>query len=283
MKLNRWIIWGASGVVVLALIGYFAVMPMLQVSSYKKAAEPKQQQLQDKMQRVYDSFKRDVFTKSDTETASDKADIQIGFDAVKDAQTALDLDTAVLTQFSSRPLLDWNSNYKAAGELDAQEATYASKSRSFLTDYKALLTYADKINELGTEFTNATKELEAMGDNETPAALADKIDAAAATLQTTADKVKAVTPPTYLKDNHESAVKAVDGMITVLKELSAATRKLDITKITALSNDMTKQETAAAHLDQDLVTKLQSDSPIRNQINELRDLNDGIVRGYAKL
>jgi hypothetical protein len=28
---------------------------------------------------------------------------------------------------------------------------------------------------------------------------------------------------------------------------------------------------------------LQSDSPIRNQINELRDLNDGIVRGYAKL
>src|SRR5437867_338094 len=107
MKRNTVIALSGVGLSILVgtAVGYFVVTPSVQVSNYKKAAEASHLVVNEKMAKVYDSFKRDAFTKTD-QPNSDKADIKVGLDAVKAAESSLDENAQTLTRFRALPLLD---------------------------------------------------------------------------------------------------------------------------------------------------------------------------------
>jgi hypothetical protein len=270
------------GAIVIIAISYFAVVPAIQVSEYKKSASS-QTAVNDKMLRVYDNFKSSVFTKTDTKAASDKVDIDSGQDAVKDAQAALDSNEKSLTKFHALPLLAWNKKYKAAEDTDTNEIAYIQKSRNFLQNYTALLTYSQKENVLSQKVETIDTDMESLKSATTPAAVATSIDTIVTKLQPLVDEDRTIIPPTYLQASHTAELASITDLVDSLKGMSAAVRALDLTKITTYSNKVDKAVTDATKQEEQFITDLHQKSTIAVEMIELRLLNDKIFKGYASL
>jgi hypothetical protein len=282
MSSKRLALIAAVAIIVIGGLVYFVAVPMMQVAAYKKA-DSRHAQVNDKMVRVYDSFKRDIFTSTDSKLASDKLDLQIARDAVKDAQSALDANTASMTSFSPWPLLEWQGTYSRAKTIDTDEDAYIKKARAFLADYQVLIDFVAKEAELAAEIETTTQDIQTINNYEAPTAMATAIDGIATKLQATLDKEKALTPPAYLKDYYTKSITVAQQMITTFRSMAAATRTLDVAKLNTISTDLNKQTTELERQGQALITNLQTDSPIQRQINDLRAAHTTITAGYAKL
>jgi hypothetical protein len=272
-----------TSVVVVAALGYFLAVPSLQVSAYKKDASAKHQQVNDKMLRVYDSFKREAFTSTDSTPQKDKLDVQVARDAVKDAEDGLNANAPAMTKFSAWPLLDWNKAYKQATDTDAAEENYVKQARSFLSEYKVLLEYTDKTAAIGIKMESALKDLETLGNESDPKKMATLIDADVAKFKPVVEEFKALTPPDYLKDNTDTGTKVVEKLIVTLQDLAAGARTLDLDKLTKAAADATTEEADLDKASKDFVDVLQHKSPLQDHITKLRDLNSTIVAGYGKI
>lgn len=270
-------------VMVAAAISYFTIVPMLQVSGYKKAAEAKHAQVNDKMMRVYDSFKRNVFTDPKSEPENDKVDVQVGLDAVKDARATLDANAPAMTKFSALPLLGWQKSYRQATDIDNQETAYVKDARSFLNDYETLLTFTGKETDIGLALEQATKQLQTLGDLGTPAAMAAALDDSIGKLRPFIDQDRALTVPAYLKANHDQQLQSITQMLNSLSDLAAAARALDLTKITKISADIDHESADLDTQSRAEITLLQHDSPIAHQLDRLRTSGNTVTLSYAKL
>jgi hypothetical protein len=153
---KTYLVSGLLMLIVALAMGYFVGVPLAQIKQ-EKSLEAKHKQVNDKLAKVYDSFKRDVFTKAGTPSGTAKADVKVGLDAVKDARSELNADAPALTKFSALPLLDWNQTYHTAKSLDAREEQYIKDARAFLDQYDALLVYTDKSADLQAQIEAATK------------------------------------------------------------------------------------------------------------------------------
>jgi hypothetical protein len=271
-----------AAVVIAAAIGYFAVVPMMQVNAQKNLAA-KHKAVADKMDKVYDSFKRDVFTKTDEDSSAAKIDVKVAQDAVKDARAELDANAAALTKFRALPLLGWNKQYAAATQADRNEETYIAKSRTLLNDYQGLLTFTDQNADLGTKVEASVKQLDTLSENDTPEQVAAKLDATTAQLQPLVDQARKLTAPAFVQDENTAELKDADAIIADFKQMAAAARQLDVAKITAASDNLTKTINDSDTREKAFFAKLHTDSPIQKQIDALHDLDTTISRDYGRL
>lgn len=214
---------------------------------------------------------------------SAKADVKVGLDAVKDARSALDTNAADMTKFKAWPLLGWNQSYRAATDLDAREEQYVKDARAFLDMYDGLLAYADKNIDLQAEAEKALSNLETIGENDTPEQAAAKVEASAAKIQTLIDQSKAMTPPAFLKTQHDEELVFAGKLVAEFKTMAAAARNLDVDKLIASETAITTLANDGERLSQTYITKLQRDSAVQKSIDDLRGLNDKIGQLHAKL
>jgi hypothetical protein len=268
--------------IVALAVGYFVGVPMAQIKQ-EKALEAKHKQVNDKLAKVYDSFKRDVFTKADTPSGTAKADVKVGLDAVKDARSELNADAPALTKFSALPLLDWNQTYRTAKSLDAREEQYIKDARAFLDQYDALLVYTDKGADLQAQIETATKQVETISDSDTPAQMAAKLNTAADHLQPLVEQAKTITPPSYLKDLNDQELALGNQLVGVIRDLATGASKLDLKKITDASNRLDQLSNQGNSLDQAVITKLQRDSDIQQHSDTLRTTGDQLGHDFASL
>lgn len=269
-------------VLVLLALGYFFGVPAMQVRQ-QKSLLTRHKQIDDKLVKVYDSFKRDSFTKTDTDSVTEKNDAKIGLDAIKDARTAINDNATALTQFKAWPLLDWQKKYHDATQVDAQEETYVKDARTFLDNYEGLLKYVDQAADIDSGAEKVIKDMESISESDTPANIAKKLDTFVAQLTPIEAKAKALTPPDFIKEDHEADVKTIDRLITDIKQMAEGARKLDIGKITTASDDVQKATDEADARTKTFVTKLHTDSVIQKSIDVLTLANNDITRGYNGL
>ena len=267
---------------VLAAAGYFFVVPTLQVADQKKL-ESKHNAVNDKLVRVYDNFKTGAFSRTDTKTAEDKADLKAGREAVEDAKAALDANETALTKFTSLPFLSWNSKYKTATDTDAKEGDYVKKARAFLADYSELLDYGDKEVVLEQKAEDAMSGIEGLKNATSVAAITQALDTATTMIQSLIDGEKQLTPPSYLKADQAESIAAATKLVATLKSMNAAIKALDIAKIQSTSADLDKQSKDLEKLSQKYVNLLQKDSPIAKGQLTLRALHNEIIKAYASL
>lgn len=271
-----------GGVVVAALLaGYFVAVPAMQVADYKKAAESKHQLVEQKLIRVFDSFKRGAFTNSESTVQADKADLEVAADAIKDARAALNANEAALTKFSAWPLLDWNSAYNKAADTQVLEKAYVQQARQFLIDYEILVNYSTASLTAGADVETATTTFETKAAAATTAKeLSTHLDVFIAAVQTYVTKQSALTPPSYLKDYNSKQIVDANKMIATLKALSASVKAEDLAKIESQSAELDKLTTASAADAKELITTLQSKSPISKEITGLKDLASKISYAF---
>ncbi len=271
------------GILVLAAVGYFAVLPSMQVSAYKKSAESKHQQVNDKLLRVYDSFKRGAFTNVDSTPEADKLDVQVARDAIKDVEDALSANNQAMTGFSAWPLLHWNQAYRQASATDAAEEAYVQQVRAFLTEYQALLAYADVSLNIAIKMEAALKDLERVEIQTSATAMANLIDTSIVKLQPLTAELSALAPPSYLKANSDAGLGVFNKLITAMKDLSAGARTSNESKVTKAAEDVYAQSDKLDKLSKEFVNILQHQSPIQGQISQLRAKHSEVVAGYGKL
>jgi hypothetical protein len=276
-----WLI-GVAIVVAALAAGFFMVLPA-QLAAQEKAVSAKHKLVNDKLTAVYDSFKRDAFTKADASVGSSKADVKVALDAAKEARSALDANSADMTKFTPWAVLSSNQAYRTATDLDAREEQYVKTARAFLDQYDAFLAYTDKTIDLQAGAEKAVKDMESVSANDTPVQIAAKVDAGAAQLQTLADRAKTLTAPAFLKADNDQELALIDQLITQLKNISAATRKLDVGKLTAAEAELNRLAADGDRLGQASIIKLQRDSPLQKAIDDLRGLNNQIGQLQTKL
>jgi hypothetical protein len=276
------LITGVLVLIVALAMGYFVGVPLAQIKQ-EKSLEAKHKQVNDKLAKVYDSFKRDIFTKAGTPSGTAKADVKVGMDAVKDARSELNADAPALTKFSALPFLDWNQTYHTAKSLDAREEQYVKDARAFLDQYDTLLVYTDKSADLQAQIEAATKEVETIGENDTPVQLAAKLDAAASKLQPLVEQAKTITPPSYLKDLNDQELALGSQLVGVIRDLATGARKLDLKQIASASTRLDQLSSSGNSLDQAMITKLQRDSDIQQRSDALRTTGDQLGHNFASL
>lgn len=269
-------------VVVLLALGYFFVVPTLQVNGYAKSSKPSHNEINDKMLLVYDNFTKPVFTSADTTAASDQIDIDSGKNAVKDANAILDANSATLTGFKPLPLMSWLTRYHNAQQLATDEKSYVSKSRAFLKDYSALLAYIDQSTAIEAKAETTSKNLQDNLQNASDvASLTKLLDSAVSQLQPLVDQEQALVPPSYLKDEQSSSLTDTKNFLNTLKDLSAAVKSLNVDQIQADGDKVNQEITDSQSADEKFVAALHKSSPIQLEINSLRDLHNKITTEYA--
>lgn len=271
-----------AAIMVALAAGYFFGVPMVHANQLT-SVEAKHKLVNDKLVKVYESFKRDAFTKTDSNPTSDKIDLKVGMDAAKDARAALTANSKELTKFSALPLLDWMPKYREAKALDAREEQFVKDATNYLKEYESLLTYYDKLSDVSLETDKATQKLDSISEDDTPAQITAKLDAAATDIQAILDKLKAMEAPDYIKSYHNDQVAAGQKLVAAIKSMSDGVRKLDIAKINAAQKDVEAITNDVDRLDNQFVTMLHKDSVIQKDIDALRSLNDKISQSYTKL
>lgn len=271
---------GAGAVVALAAAGYFLAVPIIQINQYKSAAQSKHDLVEQKMVRVYDSFKRSVFVATGVKSDAAKADLDVATEAIKDAKSSIDASAAALTSFSAWPLLDWNNAYHKATETDKNEAAYITQASELLSKYRALTDYLAEYNILTEQMEKSSEKLEGLSSTATPASLAAQIDTIVTEMQTILAKEKSMTSPDYLKDYQDKDVAAAEKMITTMKSFSAAVKALDLAKIMSLSGDLETQVKAIGAYEKQMLASLQKESAVATGIARVKETSKKITYSF---
>lgn len=283
MKSKKLLIGGVVLVLVLALVGYFVVTPMMQVNAYKQTVNDKHSKLNDKLNKVSAVLDRDIFVKTEVEPTTQRSDIKAGQEAVKDAESTLENVAGDLTGFSALPLLDWNSKYKAAKELDAEEEKYVENARAYLAEFKAVLTYFEKSVDLEQKLANFQIALVDAEDAESPQEYADQLDKAIKDVEPVVAQAVAIQPPASLKEAHEYGSKTVKELLALYKEMAAAARNEDLDKLDTLAEQEEAKTTELIKKTDELNAAFIRESSLRKLNDTLNDLDRSIDRKAAQL
>jgi hypothetical protein len=283
MRGKKLLIGGAVLVLVLAVVGYFVVTPMVQTRAYKQTVNDKHSSLNDKLNKVSAVLDRDIFVKTEVEPTIQRNDIKAGQEAVKDAESTLENVAGDLTGFSALPLLDWNSKYKAAKELDADEEKYVENARAYLAEFKAVLTYFEKTIDVEQKLTDFQIALAEAEEAETPQEFADEVDAAIKEVEPVVAQAAAIQPPASLKEAHDYGSKASKELLALYKDMATAARAEDMDKL----DELTEQE--ESKLDEYIkrIDELNADfirkSNLRKLDDTLKELDRSIDRKSSRL
>lgn len=286
---NRPLLIG-SIIAVILLIAYLAILPLILTSKFKGEVRPAQQSLSEKINQTGETFKLGVFSQdrlgvlpddasSTTQTQAldaDKGDLKAARDATTAALARLDQSESSLTGFKSLPLLTIQGDYRTAERVGNDEKRYTTQSRTFLTGYQQLIDYADKSTDLSKQLVAAGTILDNPPDD--LGAIAATLDQLAVKNTETVAEFKKLTPPEYLKAQHDQSVVRGDQLTKDLQSLAGAVRSLDLGTLQAITARLEAQTKTEKVESAAFIAKLQAESPYRQQIDQLRQLNDSITK-----
>lgn len=278
------IIIGAVGaVLVVALLGYFVVIPSVQVGSYKETVVKNHSELNEAINKLGAILERDTFLKSEVETATIHSDVKAGNEAVKNAEAKLALVKQNLTSFSALPLLDMNEKYKTAIALKADEVQYVAKTEAFVSEMKGVLAYMGKNADMMTEYNKFGEAVAAASEAETTEEYAAKIEAALKALQPSLDELTKLVPPASLKESHEYGVKAFKELLALYKESAAAVRAENLDKADEIDMKILDKADEIVKKSDDYDAKFVRESDLRKLDDTLNQLDREIDRKQTSL
>ena len=270
-------------VLLLVAIGYFVVTPAMQVASYKQQAMTAHTKVSDATNKLTAMRGKDAFVKTDVESAVVRSDVKAGQDAIKDLESALASYEKQLTDFNALPLLDFNSQYKTAGQIKGQELEYVKNIREYVTEMRAVLEYLDKSSVI----TDKLKEVSSMGDAlataTTSAELLSRLNTVIAKYDNAIAEYEKIVAPASLNEMHIEAVVMAKDLSSLLKEMSAVVKSESYEKMTGIYNRLLEKQTAITTRGTELNDKFMKESVLAKLSDKLKDLHREIEANFAKL
>jgi hypothetical protein len=236
------------GVLLLA-ITYFFVVPLIQSNAYRDAVSAKQPEVQTQFEKFEALLDRDVFTKSEVELSTVRADIKASEDVTADTKEALSRYNDHVNNFTELPLLDWNSTYKNTRDLNSAEIAYVSEGNEAVKEMEAVLVYLNSSADLATELKTVENDFGSMENIESLEEFQRTLDKAVATLDKVVPKLEQLNAPESLSEQHELESKMGKEFLSNLKQYSQAIKNLDLAKLESAGKNI---ETLSAQYDKDI-------------------------------
>lgn len=236
------------GVLLLA-IAYFFVVPLIQSNAYRDAVSAKQPEVQTQFEKFEALLDRDVFTKSEVELSTVRADIKASEDVTADTKEALSRYNDHVNNFTELPLLDWNSTYKNTRDLNSAEIAYVSEGNEAVKEMEAVLVYLTSSADLATELKTVENDFGSMENIESLEEFQRTLDNAVATLDKVVPKLEQLNAPESLSEQHELESKMGKEFLSNLKQYSQAIKNLDLAKLESAGKNI---ETLSAQYDKDI-------------------------------
>lgn len=232
------------GVLLLAAI-YFFVIPLIHANAYRTAAADKQPAARTQFEKFEALLDRDVFTKTDAELTTVRADLKASKDVTADTKEALTSYNKHVSSFTELPLLDWNTTYKNTVKLHDAETTFVREGNEAVKEMEAVLAYLDSSADIAAEI----EKIESLGDPESLEDLQQTLDKAIATLKKVMPQIDALKAPESLSEQHKIEVAMSKNLLSAMQQVSSALKNLDLAKLEAAS---TKINTLNTQYDKDM-------------------------------
>ncbi len=262
----------AASVVVLA--GYFVVLPNAQATDYTNKVKPAHTQLSTKVIDVSKVLGKDAFVKTDVELSQIETDIKSGRDAIKEAENTLGQTENDLTGFGALPLLDWNSKYKAAKELKANEQKYVDETRAYINELKAVLDYMEQSLALEKAVTEYMNQVDLVDQkSETYPEFGAMLDQPLSTFEAAVNKTAELKAPASVKEMHEFSVTAARQLMDIDRKLIAAAKADNEDLMIDLAIQEQEKLNELATKGEELNSKFIKESPLHKMSDRLNELN----------
>lgn len=278
------LISAVSIVVVLLAVGYFFLIPSMQVKSYKSVVKEKQPHLRDNVNKVSDFLKSQTFVNPDTEPTEATAEFSKTRENIKDLEQTLTNDKKALTGFNALPLLSWNSKYKAAKEIKSNEEKYIASTENYVKELKATLDFMEKDNNLSQSAITVMDEVDLASQKSTTLQeYGTTIEPSINKLVDSFKQYSALKPTADYKEVFDANVQASNAIITILQQIVSAAKANNEAKVTDLSIQMQTKILEEGAKTDELAKKFVSESTLSKTDTRLRDLARAIDTSIAKL
>lgn len=278
-----------GGGVVAAVLLYLLAAPVILAGWFTGAVKGPQQALSSKMDAVYATFEAPVYKQDRTDALpddaptseslkaydQDKAELAAARQTIDAAQQELDQSSKKLDGFVKLPLLGWNDDYRKATAAGQELKAYLSKSKAYLNDYRQLTDFADKSTDVSKQVVAAGAVLDNPPDD--LGAIAATIEQLAAKVDEGVAGLKALSPPEYLRSEFEKDLKNGEQVARDFREMAGAVRALNLAKLQEITARLEAQSKVGEAEAATFFQRLQTDSPYRKSINELKQAQQSIA------
>ncbi len=272
-----------GGAVIVLLLCYLVIAPLVLAGTYKDKALPAQNKIAEKVTVLGEQYKRPVFTKVDTTAAADKADLEATRKALNETRDQFNQQKGDLTGFVKLPLMGVNGKYAEAITASKDAKEWTTKTEQLLTSADADLAYFEKSTTLNAKFENLGQSLNPVSENDSPEAIAQKLDQFTAELDTALTEAKQIQPTESLKKSHETQVSLVEKFSTQLKQFSAAVRAGNADQAEAISVQLDATATEGQNATNQAIIDYARDSTVNKLIAELSVLDRKLEDGFKRL
>lgn len=274
--LKRPIVLAVAGVILAAIMYlYFFFLPNMLASNYLNNTKKPHETYKASIDKTIGSFGRPAFTSATTEPKTDQKDLDYASAAVKESEAAAVVFDKQVSSLVVLPGTGWSSKVKQSVSQKGDYNEYRKTSGQFLTSYKALIEYFNKLNalELGQEEVGEKlgKEIETATS---PMALGASFNKMAVEIEKLSSDLRKIEPPDYLRDTHNQYLKLVDQTVTLLKAMGKDLTSGNFNISEAQYEEFLKFAEEADAQVAKFVDKLQNHSILREQINRLKGTNN---------
>jgi hypothetical protein len=277
------LIIGGSVLAALLLLAYFLVLPGMQVNSYKSSVKTKHAELKSDVDEITAVLDSKALVSTDVEAVEVQAEAKKGHDAIKDAQHTLSLVEDDLTGFNALPL-QFNSKYKDAKALKANEVKYIAETKGYIKELDELLTFLDKSSETQQASSSFQDEIALADENsETWPQYAEMAQPAFDKLVAALNDYEKLSVPASVKDLYDYDLKTSKELVELYKqEIAAAKADNEDQVFAVIDQEQTKTVEYATKMEE-LNSAFVKDSSLRKNVDKINELNRTIQGEIAKL
>jgi hypothetical protein len=254
---------------------YFWWLPTHRANAYVSKLTTSYESQKSKMDAAYAAFTLPTFSNNNTTTQQDMAAFAQSNAAIGVANAA----TATLQSANhagTLPGTTWYGAGKRASKQAADMTNYANDSKTFLTDFQQLVTYASGLDQIQTaQSSGVTSALAAVEQAKTTQAVLTTSQQAKTTLNKMISSIGALNPPSDLRTFHNTTLgnlnsvsDALDGLISSIQNQDAQAfgqsavqfqqALLKVKNYNPSIGDILQSNSSAVHK---LVVKLQAEKP----------------------
>lgn len=261
----------AAAVVVIGGIVYEVVLPGVYGRAYLKDVQGATAGLHDGLGKIAESSTRPIFTNPDSTTGSDKNDIVILKDSLKEAEDKLKAFDDTIKTLKPLPLSGFFGSYRDAKGKQAKAESVSSEVQKRLEEYRELVAYIERQNEAGIKFEQELEALDKLETSEDLAEISQAFKDGAAALRTLAQEAGNNAPEAF-QDLQDRLVAAVKEMAGVFDKMAVAINQLDADGISAAYDEIIAIAEKGKAIDEDFQARIGQDSKFIRNIKEMPTL-----------
>lgn len=263
-----------AGVTTVALAGYFLIVPTVQATNYTKDVKAKHSQLSEDVDAVSKTLDSESFVKTEVETSQIQSDIKAGRDAITEAEHTLAQAEKDLTGFKTLPLLGWNSKYRAAKKLNADEQKYIADTRVYIAELKATIDTLEQGIEVLNGLEEYTQQITLISQKAgTIPEYGAMMEAPLKKAEDAINKYATIKPAASVKELHDYGVTSSREYIELQKQAIAAAKANDEEKLMELALKEQEKMNEITVKTEELNGKFIKDSSLRKMTDDLKALN----------